>query len=64
MLDLHFVNFKYRRTYMKRIAGGSSSTCGQEFETQLASRQQAIECFYPTLIDNSRYNQDEQSMKK
>lgn len=49
MLDLHFVNFQYRKSFMKSVT--QSSTNKLDFELALGARQQAIECLYPTLID-------------
>ena len=60
-LDIHFVNFKYRKSYIKRVTGGSDHA---QFETALNARQQALECFYPTLIENARFSESEKALKK
>ena len=60
-LDLHFVNFKYRKNYIRRVLGYFED---MQFELALNARQQAIECFYPSLIDSSRFNQTDRSLKK
>ena len=52
MLDLHFVNFKYRKSYIKRLLGNDETK--NNYESAFSARQQTIECLYPTLIENSR----------
>ena len=35
-----------------------------DFELVLGARQQAIECLYPTLIDQARFNSNKTAMNK
>ncbi len=56
MLDLHFVYFQYRKSFINSVTQRSSNKL--DFELALGARQQAIECLYPTLIDQGRYNAD------
>jgi len=53
LLDLQFIAFKYRKSYIRRIAGSDDA---MKFELALGARQQAIECLCPTLIDSCKYN--------
>ena len=51
-LDLHFINFKYRKSYIKSVLG-SAKVDQVAFELALGARQQTIESLYPALIDNA-----------
>lgn len=48
LLDLQFINFKYRKSYIKRIVGSVDNI---KFDLAIGARQQSIECLRPTLID-------------
>ena len=47
VLDLHFIAFKYRKSYMQRFSADNA-----DFEHAICARQQAIECLQPSLINH------------
>ena len=51
VLDLQFVNFVYRKSYITRVTQNSDNL---DFELALGSRQLSIECLYPSLIEKEK----------
>lgn len=61
LLDLHFIAFKYRKSYMERVQGNTENS---DFDSALEARQQGIECLQPSLIDRDGNLTSEGSKQK
>ena len=62
MLDLHFISFKYRESYLRRILGHDSEL--SDAESLLKAKQLSTECLYPSLIENSRFSAREKTFNR
>lgn len=62
MLDLHFISFKYRESYLKRFLGQDGEL--SDAESFLMTKQLSTECLYPTLIENSRFSVQEKTFNR